>query len=289
MNTPRTPKKPHIPVRLTRAQRLANQKRQQQYANHTKLSTPSGPSIDALETQSVTSVSSTATARTTRSHIPRISRSSRPSKVISSSTKPARPPAPVPSNPSNPSRLPSSRVSTMIHELTMLFSSAHYYKVANEYIKLDSQKTWSAKTLVSIPLPEEENREDWIARHKATYPLTMADMIARGAFRKEIPSEFPSVEVFRQSYMDEHATYAHHRRPLWEACGSAFPITQYPRIQWNTIKLQYDKARTKKAIQACIHGDPAWYLCFWQYRGSELKQFGYSRPSASSTRSTPSI
>lgn len=250
--------KSNIPIRLTRAQRLANQKRQQQYNPET----PHTPHTPHTKHKSSTSLTPTPS-------VSRLSHSSAPNS------------APNPSTSSTISKnIPSTHIEKMIHELTMLFSSAHYAKVEKEYIQHDSYKTWNAKTIYSIPIPEEENRGDWIQQHMTEYPLTMADMMTRGAFYSQIPSEFPTVEVFRQSYMDMHAMYTHNQTPLWNACGSPFPITTYPRVHWDTVKLVYDTTRTKKAIQSCLQKEPTWYFHFWKYHGNELKQFGYTRPSS---------
>lgn len=257
----------HIPVRLTRAQRLANQKRQELYNTSSSITNSlEDESFDHLETRSVSSVHTT----------------SRTSRIPSTTKKPQ--PKPHPKQPPHPKprtlskNLPSTHVHKMIHELTMIFSSAHYAKVSNEYIKQDSRKTWKAKSIFAIPISQEENREEWIQTHLSEYPLTMADMIARGAFQ-HFPSEFPTVEVFRQSYMDKHSTYTHNHTSLWEACGNPFPITTYPLVNWDTIKLYYDSSRNKRACQSCMNGEPTWYLHFWKYRGNELKQYGYTPPS----------
>jgi len=245
-----------IPIRLTRAQRLANQKRQQQY---NPVSTTWTLSTSKQSTQS------TESKPTQRTSITRISKQS--SRLT---TPPKKQTKQLIS-----SSLPTEHVHTMIQELTMLFSSAHYAKVSNEYIKLDSHKTWKATSIFTIPIAQEENRETWIQTHLSDYPLTMADMITRGAFLN-IPSEFPTVEVFRQSYIDPHATYSHNHKPLWEVCGSPFPIQKYPLANWNLIQLYYDSSRIKQAYESCIHGNDTWYFHFWKYNGNELKQYGYS-------------
>lgn len=258
--------KSNIPIRLTRAQRLANQKRQQQYNPETP-QTPRTPHLPHTKHKSSTSLTLS----------PSVSR-------LSHSSSPNTNPNPTPSTSSTSStiskNIPSTHIEKMIHELTMLFYSAHYAKVEKEYIQRDSYKTWNAKSIYSIPIPEEENREGWIQQHMTEYPLTMADMMTRGAFYSQIPSEFPTVEVFRQSYMDTHAMYTHNQTPLWVACGSPFSITTYPRVHWDTVKLVYDTTRTKKAIQSCLQKEPTWYFHFWKYHGNELKQFGYTRPSS---------
>lgn len=255
--------KSNIPIRLTRAQRLANQKRQQQYNPETP-HTPHTPHLPHTKHKSSTSLTLS----------PSVSR-------LSHSSSPNPNPNTNPSTSSTISKnIPSTHIEKMIHELTMLFYSAHYAKVEKEYIQRDSYKTWNAKSIYSIPIPEEENREGWIQQHMTEYPLTMADMMTRGAFYSQIPSEFPTVEVFRQSYMDTHAMYTHDQTPLWVACGSPFSITNYPRVHWDTVKLVYDTTRTKKAIQSCLQKEPTWYFHFWKYHGNELKQFGYTRPSS---------
>lgn len=259
--------KSNIPIRLTRAQRLANQKRQQQY-NPEAPHTHHTPHLPHTKHKSSTSL-------TLSPSVSRLSHSSSPN--------------PTPSISSTISKnIPSTHIEKMIHELTMLFSSAHYAKVEREYIKHDSYKTWKAKSIYSIPIPEEENRGEWIQQHLSEHPLTMADMMTRGAFYSQIPSEFPTVEVFRQSYMDTRATYTHDQTPLWNACGSPFPITNYPRVHWDTVKLVYDTTRTKKAFQSCLQKEPTWYFHFWKYHGNELKQFGYTRPSSVSSVSSSS-
>ena len=246
-----------IPIRLTRAQRLANEKRQKQY-------------------NSVSSNSSTTSIGTnSSSRIPRISK--QPQQHTRTNT--TIPPKPSTKHKEHTihieSSLPTEQVHTMIQELTMMFSSAHYAKVSNEYIKQDSHKTWKATSIFTIPIAKEENREKWIQTHLSDYPLTMADMLARGAFL-DIPSEFPTVEVFRQSYIDSRATYSHNEKPLWKACGSPFPIQKYPHTNWNLIQLYYDSSRIKQAYESCISGNASWFLHFWKYRGNELKQYGYS-------------
>lgn len=271
MNTSSTKQttKSNIPIRLTRAQRLANQKRQQQYNSVTTHHIPT----THIPTTHTKHKSSTSTSLP-----PSISRVSHRSTSTHSS----------PTSPAISKTISSAHIEKMIHELTMLFSSAHYANVEHEYIKRDSYKTWNAKSIFSIPISQEENREEWIQDHLSEYPLTMADMMTRGAFYSQIPSEFPSVEVFRQSYMDTYATYTHDQTPLWDACGSPFPITSYPRVHWDTVIIIYDTIRTKKAIQSCLQKEPTWYFHFWKYHGNELKQFGYERPSPLSKPAKPS-
>lgn len=173
-----------------------------------------------------------------------------------------------------------TQIETMIDELSQLFSSAHYAKVNHEFIKHDSEKTWKATSIQSIPVHDADYRSKWIDKHKREYPLTFADMIARGAFVSSVPSCFPTVEVFRQTYLDPLYGIRHQAKHqlLWCVLGTPFSVF-YPfssastesasssthvvyKKRWSRILLDYTPERIKQAKRECFARNPTWWHAF---------------------------
>lgn len=321
MNTDKQPSKNPInttskipQVRLTRTQKLARlereKKEQQQIANtthnhnpksshtkppsrkptphpttkysHTSRTKPSNISNTLHKTHESSSLASLSSLCSSR-----VSTKEKPVASLDTTTQP------TPSTPLKPSLrstrmlsdLPREHVSNMMEDLGILFSMAHYNKVEHEYIRRDSIRTAHAKNSIFIPIPTEENRPHWIETQLIQYPITMADMIARGAFIPSLESSFPSVELFRKTYMDPKNPACYVSRPppnhihisLWKACGSPFPYTKWPLVDWNKVNLIYEPSRIHRATELCMKGNPAWFFAFWGNYGTELKRFGYEK------------
>lgn len=153
----------------------------------------------------------------------------------------------------------------MIDDFICICSIAHYSKLEIMYIKKDSKKTWKAQDVQDIPLANEEGRETWIERNKLKYPLTLMDLIIRGCFQEEIASSFPSVEVFRNSYLNKKTA----RRgildgaTLWQLFGSnVFHLTILKKLNWKDIIIHYSKEQNVRlAKEECSKGNLDWGLC----------------------------
>lgn len=164
----------------------------------------------------------------------------------------------------------------MIDDFVSICSIAHYMKIDGLYIKQDSKKCWDA---LNADKPDKlplacEGRENWIERKKKDYPLLLTDLLARGCFQSELKSDFPSVEVFRMSYISAKTA----RRSLlegytaWELFGSsAFTFKVIKELQWNKIQIEYDDKKVENAKTECLQGNSDWGYIFWHLGKDGLK------------------
>lgn len=273
------PRTSRIPVRLTRAQRLANEKRREQrekrenaeQAKEVAKKRISKPR-PRLSTRNIYYKTPMQTEYNTNdislsSLIPDISRIDHWRLEPNESTEQIR-----------KRLLSQSRVQEllrqMIDDFVSICSTSHYVKVDGLYIKQDSEKTWNAKEIDDIPLACEEGRENWIERKKKVYPLVLTDLLARGCFQQDLPSSFPSIEVFRNSYISPKTA----RRSLlegytvWELFGSpAFSFKVMKDLQCNKIQIEYHEQKVKCAMAECLQGNNDWGYIFWHLGKDALK------------------
>lgn len=237
-----------IPVRLTRTQRLAFEKKTIKPSTSTTKPNPNRPQRQTQPSRIRPNPSRKTSHETPTTHTTKITHSI---------------------------QVDQSKVEHMMEDLAIILSTAHYCKVEREYMKLDSTRTHNATSVYTIPVASEEGREDWITQQLIQYPLTMEDMIVRGAFLPEIESSFPSIELFRKTYMSKPLSPQHHQTTLWNARGNPFPYSKWINVKWSKIQLSYTPERIKHAIHAYMQNKKTWYFHFWGKYGAELKQYGY--------------
>jgi len=266
-----------IPIRMTRSQRLANEKRKQKQLlreKREKREKQHATELSRSKTNDKVSVKQRTTPRTILSNkkhksiyedqINRIKQNQHieTTSISNGSTlkinKMKRMKA-------LQSKTTKELIHQMIDDFICICYIAHYSKLEIMYIKKDSKKTWNAQDVEDIPLANEEGCETWIERNKLKYPLTLMDLIIRGCFQEEIASSFPSVEVFRTSYLNKKTA----RRgildgaTLWQLFGSnVFDFSNLNKLNWNDIIIHYAKEQNVRlAKEECMKGNLDWGFC----------------------------
>lgn len=280
-----------IPVRLTRAQRLANEKRRQQREKR----------------ENEERISMQRQVSNSRKHMSQRSMSSRPSTSRPSTSRPTTrnihyntqksisnvktkiPQVSLESNEVDISlshqvasldkqdghtieqtrkrlvKLPAVKdlIHSMIYDLVSICSTIHYSKVGGLFVKQTIKNTDSPADISD----SAKERDDWIKIKQKDYPLVLTDLIARGCFQADLPSNYPSVEVFRNSYINPNTAKCSilEGYTLWELFGTfAFTFSVIKNLYWNKIHIQYDNDNAKCALNQCLDCNLDWGFSLWK-------------------------
>lgn len=156
-------------------------------------------------------------------------------------------------------------IHSMIYDLVSICSTAHYSKVGGLFVKQDIKK--SNPELDISGNTKEQEKDDWIKTKQKDYPLVLTDLIARGCFQADLPSSYPSVEVFRNSYINPNTAKRSvlEGYTLWELFGSyAFTFSVIKNLHWNKIHIEYDDDNAKCALNQCLDCNLDWGFSLWK-------------------------
>jgi hypothetical protein len=275
-----------IPVRLTRAQRLANEKRRQQrekreneeriaklrqisnsrkhtsqrsMASRPSMSRPSTRNIHYNTQKSISNIKTKIPQVSPESNEVDISLSHQVASLDKQETHT------IEQTRKRLVKLPAVKdlIHSMIYDLISICSTTHYSKVGGLFVKQDIKKSKS-ETDISGSAKE---RDDWIKTKQKDYPLVLTDLIARGCFQADLPSSYPSVEVFRNSYINPNTAKCSllEGYTLWELFGTfAFTFSVIKNLYWNKIHIQYDDDNAKCALNQCLDCNLDWGFFLWK-------------------------
>jgi hypothetical protein len=154
-------------------------------------------------------------------------------------------------------------IHSMIYDLISICFSTHYSKVGGYFIK---QTIKNSNTPTDISRNEIE-KNNWIKIKQNEYPLVLTDLIARGCFQADLPSIYPSVEEFRNLYINPNTAKCKllEGYTLWELFGTfAFTFSAIKNLHWNKIHIQYDDENAKGALNLCLDCNLDWGFSLWK-------------------------